>query len=203
MSVEGTSLANYGLSRQWDSLISLAVGILLALFGLGIVFLIEGGKGWLKWHSENLDQLGKVILPIFGLAIWIALNEEFVFRGIFQTILERDYAPWISAAIVSTIFAIVHLLWERKTTIPQLPGLWLMGMVLVAARWVDGGNLWLAGGLHAGWVWGLAVLDAAQMISYTGEGKDWVVGVYQQPLAGMMGILCLLGTGCLLWFLGL
>ena len=47
---------------------------------------------------------------------------------------------------------------------------------------------------------GLASLDAAQMISYTGEGKDWIIGIYQQPLAGIMGILCLFGTGCLLWF---
>ncbi|NQZ64301.1 MAG: CPBP family intramembrane metalloprotease domain-containing protein, partial [Crocosphaera sp.] len=51
-----------------------------------------------------------------------------------------------------------------------------------------------------GWVWLLASLDAAQMISYTGEGKDWIIGIYQQPLAGIMGILCLFGTGCLLWF---
>ncbi len=200
IAIEGTSLSDYGLSWQGNTLISLCIGVLLGLGGLGVVFAIEGGLGWLEWDSENLKQLGKVAAPIFGLAIWIALNEEFVFRGIFQTILEQDYDPWVSAIIVSSIFALVHLLWERQTTIPQLPGLWLMGMVLVVARWADGGNIWLAGGLHAGWVWGLASLDAAQMISYTGEGKDWIIGIYPQPLAGIMGILCLFGTGCLLWF---
>ena len=185
--VEGTSLSDYGLSWQGNTLMSLGIGVLL-------------GLGWLKWGSENLKQLRKVALPILGLAIWIALNEEFVFRGIFQTILEKDYDPWLSAIVVSSIFALVHLLWERQTTIPQLPGLWLMGMVLVVARWTDGGSIWLAAGLHAGWVWGLASLDAAQMISYTAEGKDWIIGIYQQPLAGIMGIFCLLGTGSLLWF---
>ncbi|MDJ0730606.1 MAG: CPBP family intramembrane metalloprotease [Crocosphaera sp.] len=197
--VEGTSLSNYGLYGQWNLLISLCIGVLLGLGGLGMVFTIEGGLGWLKWHRENLNQLGKVALPIFALAVWIALTEEFVFRGIFQTILEEDYHRWVSAMIVSGIFALLHLLWERQTTIPQLPGLWLMGMVLVIARWVDQGSLGLAWGLHAGWVWGLASLDAAQIISYTGKGKDWIIGIHQQPLAGMMGIFCLLGTSFVLW----
>ena len=198
--VEGTSLSSYGLSWEWDLLISLCIGLLLGLGGLGFVFVLEGRLGWLEWHSENLRQLGKVALPIFGLAIAIALTEEFVFRGMFQTLLEEDYNQWVSAIVVSSIFALVHLLWERQTTVPQLPGLWLMGMVLVLATWVDGGSLGLAWGLHAGWVWGLTGLDTAKMIAYTEQGKDWMIGLYQQPLAGIMGIFCLLGTGCLLWF---
>lgn len=198
--IEGTSLSDYGLSWGWDLLISLVVGLLLGLGGLIVVFTIEGGLGWLKWHDENLKELGKVVLPIFLLALWISITEEFVFRGIFQTILETDYNPWVSGIIISSIFACLHLLWERKTTLPQLPGLWLMGMVLVMARWADGGNLGLAWGLHGGWVWGLASLDAAQMIAYTDKGKSWIIGIYQQPLAGTMGIFCLLGTGCILWF---
>lgn len=197
--VEGTSLQEYGLGFNSGVLISVCQGIILGLGGLVIVFLLEGGFGWLKWHPENLIELVKMSLPILLLALWIAFTEEFVFRGIFQTILEQDYNQWLSAIIVSAIFALLHLLWERKETLPQLPGLWLMGMVLVVARWVDGGSLGLAWGLHAGWVWGLSSLDAAQLISYTGQGKDWIIGLYQQPLAGIMGILCLLGTSVLLW----
>ena len=195
---EGTSLSDYGLSWGWDLLISLCMGLLLGLGGLVVVFTLEGGLGWLTWQAENLKELGKVVLPIFVLAVWIGITEEFVFRGIFQTILETDYNPWVSGIIISSIFALLHLLWERQTTLPQLPGLWLMGMVLVIARWTDGGSIGLAWGLHAGWVWGLASLDAAQMISYTGKGKNWIIGIYQQPLGGMMGILCLLGTALVL-----
>jgi hypothetical protein len=64
---------------------------------------------------------------------------------------------------------------------PQLPGLWLMGMVLVLARYVDGGSLGLAWGLHAGWVWAIASLDSAQLITYTGTGSEWVTGKNRKP----------------------
>ena len=200
--VEGTSLQDYGLGLNGGILISLCQGIFLGLGGLAVVFILEGGLGWLKWHPENLIELVKIALPILGLALWIALTEEFVFRGIFQTIFQQHYSQWISAIVASAIFAMLHLLWERKETIPQLPGLWLMGIVLVIARWADGGSLGLAWGLHAAWVWGLSSLEAAHLISYTSQGKDWIIGIYQQPLAGMMGILCLLGTSILLWYLG-
>ncbi|MDJ0510356.1 MAG: CPBP family intramembrane metalloprotease [Crocosphaera sp.] len=200
LAVEGTSIKEYGLGFDGGVLISLCQGIFLGLSGLTVVFVLEGGLGWLKWHPENLIELVKIAFPILALALWIALTEEFVFRGIFQTILESDYGRWISAITISLIFALLHLLWERKETLAQLPGLWLMGMVLVMARWVDGGSIGLAWGLHAGWIWGLSSLDAAQLISYTGKGKDWIIGIYQQPLAGIMGILCLLGTSILLCY---
>ncbi len=197
--IEGRSLSDYGLSWQPSLLISLCLGMLLGVGGLGVVFTLENGFGWLKWNPENRFRLVKVALPILALALWVGLTEEFVFRGIFQSILEQDYDRWVGAIIASIIFALLHLLWERQETFPQLPGLWLMGMVLVVARWVDGGSLGLAWGLHGGWVWGLSSLDAAQLISYTGKGKNWMIGINQQPLAGVMGILCLLGTGLILW----
>ncbi|MGK7940388.1 MAG: lysostaphin resistance A-like protein [Crocosphaera sp.] len=199
--VEGTSLEEYGLGLNRDILISLCQGLFFGLGGLALVFILEGRLGWLTWNCENLIEFVKIALPILAVALWIALTEEFVFRGIFQTILQSNYGQWISGIIISFIFALLHLLWERKETLPQIPGLWLMGMVLVMARWVDGGRIGLAWGLHAGWIWGLSSLEAAQLTSYTGKGKNWIIGIYQQPLAGMMGILCLLATSVLLWYL--
>ena len=91
--VEGTPLSDYGLSWRANTLISLSIGVLLGLVGLGVVFAIEGGLGWLKWQGKNLNQLGMVALPIFALAIWIAITEEFVFRGIFQSRLAVSRRP--------------------------------------------------------------------------------------------------------------
>ncbi|HAJ62065.1 MAG TPA: CPBP family intramembrane metalloprotease domain-containing protein, partial [Cyanobacteria bacterium UBA8543] len=107
----------------------------------------------------------------------------------------------VAAAISSVIFALLHLIWDRQDTLPQLPGLWLMGMVLVLARWVDDGSLGLAWGLHAGWICGLTCLDSAELISYTGKGPVWMIGFREQPLAGVAGLLCLLGVGAVLLLL--
>ncbi len=76
-----------------------------------------------------------------------------------------------------------------------------MGMVLAGAVLVDRGSLSLAIGLHGGWIWGLSCIDSVQLISYNEKDKSWITGLYQQPLAGVAGIFCMLFTAVILWFL--
>ncbi|NES83825.1 MAG: CPBP family intramembrane metalloprotease [Moorea sp. SIO2B7] len=197
--VEGLSFADYGLEWQPHIFGSLLLGLGLGIVGLLLVFGIESLLGWIQWHPENRQRLWSILLPILGLGLWVGITEELIFRGFLINELQQDYFIWIAAAISSVIFALLHLIWEQKETIPQLPGLWLMGMVLVGARLADGGSLGLAWGLHAGWIWGLSCLDSAELISYTGKGSEWFTGLGKQPLAGLAGILCLLATGAVLW----
>lgn len=197
--LEGVSFAEYGLKFDSTLFLYLVLGVGLGIGGLAVVFLGEWVLGWVQWHPENGQKLATVALPLLGLGLWVGVTEELIFRGLFINELGRDYPLWVAAVLSSGIFALLHLIWERKDTIPQLPGLWLMGMVLVGARLVAGGSLGLAWGLHAGWVWGLASLDAAGFMSYTGKGALWLTGLGGQPLAGVSGILCLLMTGLVLW----
>lgn len=139
-------------------------------------------------------QLKTIIIPLLLLASWIGLTEELIFRGFIQTQLQIDFSLSWAAAIASLIFAVSHVLWEGRQQVPQLPGLWLMGMVLVLARWADGGSLGLAWGLHSGWIWSLACLDTAQRYQLTGKGPIWLTGTLEQPLFGLMPLLLLLGT---------
>jgi uncharacterized protein len=76
-----------------------------------------------------------------------------------------------------------------------------MGMVLTIAFWVNG-NLGLAWGLHAGWIWAIATLDTAAAIVPTGKVSPWLTGLENKPLAGVTGILFLLGTASVLGLLG-
>ena len=199
--IEGVSFSDYGLDWQPTIFISLARGLGLGISSLAVVFGTEYLLGWINWHPENRQRLRSVCLPILGLGLWIGITEELIFRGFLINQLEEDYFIWIAAAISSLIFALSHLIWEPKKTIPQLPGLWLMGIVLLGARLADGGSLALAIGLHSGWIWGLSCLEEAQLISYTGKGSVWMTGAAKQPLAGISGIICLLGTGAVLWWL--
>jgi membrane protease YdiL (CAAX protease family) len=201
--MEGNSFADYGLYNNLRFWLSLAIGISGAIVHIIIVYGLESLWGWLQWHGENIAQLKSAIGPIFLLAIWISATEEVVFRGFLLTQLNQDYPITIAAAISSLIFALLHLAWEQKETIPQLPGLWLMGMVLVVARIADHNNLGLAIGLHTGWIWVLSSLDSAKLISSPAKVPSWLTGIGEKPLAGVAGILGLLATGVIIWGLGM
>jgi len=199
--VDRVSFSNYGLEWKFTVLKSLGMGLGLGVLSLIIVFLGQWRLGWIEWHLENLPQLTQIFLPILFLGLGIGAIEELIFRGFLLNTLAKDYSVWIAAAISSIIFALLHLVWEQQETLPQLPGLWLMGMVLVLARQVDGGSLGLAWGLHTGWIWGLTCLDTAALLSYTDQGPIWMTGLGKKPLAGVAGIFCLLMTGIFLqWF---
>uniref|UniRef100_UPI00187ED08E CPBP family intramembrane glutamic endopeptidase n=1 Tax=Oculatella sp. LEGE 06141 TaxID=1828648 RepID=UPI00187ED08E len=176
--------------------------------GLGLLFLAEWGLGWLMWRSATATpseqkqpaaKLTSILLSTLLLGTWVSVTEELIFRGFLLNQLQPTYPGWGAAAIASLIFAVLHLVWDGRDTIPQLPGLWLMGMVLVVARWVDSGNLGLAWGLHAGWVWAIASFDTTQRFTYTGHGSEWLTGLKGKPLAGLFGILFLLMTAAVLW----
>ena len=197
---EGVSFSAYGLEWQPAILLSLILGLGLGLTGLILIFGAQSLLGWIIWHPENRIGLWSIVLPILGLGLWVGWTEELIFRGFLINELEQDFSFWTSAVISSSLFALLHLIWEQKQTIPQLPGLWLMGMVLAGARVVDGGSLGLAWGLHVAWIWGLSSLDSAQLMDYNGKGANWITGLGQQPLAGLAGIFCLLSTGAVLWY---
>jgi uncharacterized protein len=198
IAVEGVTLSDWGLTGGVHFFLSTIAGIALAIFGLAIIFTIESRLGWLEWQRENYPQLRSLLIPLLALGLWISLTEEVIFRGFLLSELQQDYSFVVAALLSSTIFSLLHLLWDRKQTIAQLPGLWLMGMLLVAARASDRGSLGLAFGLHAGWIWGLSSIDSARLFVYTGKGKAWLTGIGGQPLAGVAGILCLCGTGVIL-----
>jgi hypothetical protein len=201
--VEGNSLADYGLSNNLRFWLSFVLGVVGAMVHIAIVYGLEYLWGWLQWHPENIAQLKSAIAPIFLLAIWIGATEELIFRGFLLNLLSQDYSIPVAGAISSLIFALLHLLWEQRETMPQLPGLGLMGMVLVVAFLGNDHNLGLAIGLHTGWIWVLSSLDSAKLISYTAKVSPWITGMGEKPLAGVVGIVGLLVTGGVIWLVGI
>ncbi len=194
------SFSDYGFVGNFSTLGFLALGFSLGVLSLAIVFSGQFWLGWCSFEKSNFKLLLPILLPIFLIALLVGGIEELVFRGFLFTELAQDYPVWVAAAISSLIFAFLHLIWEQRETAPQLPGLWLMGMVLVLARFATSGNLGLAWGLHAGWVWAIATIDTAELINYTGIVSDWFTGKNKKPLAGLAGIICVLGTGVIIWF---
>jgi len=205
--IENTSLANWGWDWQPAVFMSLMRGLGLGIISLVILFGLQLTAGWLDIKkSETSTETGEKKINFWTLilnpaslltlllALWISATEELIFRGCLQTILQQDYSVLIAAAIASFIFAIAHLIWAAKETLPQLPGLWLMGMVLTLARIADDGSLGLAIGIHAAWIWGITTVDTEGAINPTGRAPEWITGIAAKPLAGVAGILLLLAT---------
>ncbi len=210
--IENTSFANWGWDWQPAVFMSLMRGLGLGIISLVILFGWQLTAGWLALKkSETSTETGEKKIKFWTLilnpaslltlllAVWISATEELIFRGCLQTILQQDYSVLIAAAIASFIFAIAHLIWAAKETLPQLPGLWLMGMVLTLARIADNGSLGLAIGIHAAWIWGITTVDTEGAINPTGRAPEWITGIAAKPLAGAAGILLLLGTATLLF----
>ncbi|WP_161486821.1 CPBP family intramembrane glutamic endopeptidase [Cyanobacterium sp. IPPAS B-1200] len=152
--------------------------------------------GWAVWKkpSQFLMSVVKTLPLLLLVSLLIASVEELIFRGVFKDFLSQDYNIWLTAIISSAIFAVLHLIWERKNTIPQLPGLFLMGMVLFYSVYLLNGNLSMAMGIHGGWVVTLATLDTLDLYEYNTDANPWLWGCKERPLGSVAGIFILLLT---------
>lgn len=198
--LEKLSFIDLGLGLNSQILTNIVLGLLISLGSLIIIYIFKSTFNLIDWHQENIGKLFPLLLPILILSLFISIVEEVVFRGYIFNTLQRDNYLWLAAISSSAIFALLHLIWERRKTIPQLPGLWLMGMVLIGATIGDRGHIYLALGLHAGWVWGLTCIDSAQLLTYNYR-NHWFTGIEEQPLAGIAGICCLGIAGVGIWLL--
>ncbi|MGB3532582.1 MAG: type II CAAX endopeptidase family protein [Microcoleaceae cyanobacterium] len=201
--LEQTTFLDYGLWVSGEVAISIGFGLMLGGLSLGLLYTVMWKLGATDWQQPLKGETQPLnvgsILSVGLVAFWISITEELVFRGFLQFQLHQDYSVWVASAIVSTIFALSHLLWNWQGTIPQLPGLWLMGMVLTIARFCDRGSLGLPIGLHAAWIWGITLTEQRFITSPTTRLPGWLVGESDQPLASLSSwVMLLMLAGVLL-----
>jgi uncharacterized protein len=120
--------------------------------------------------GDVLDtSLGRLSISIFAVAV-APLVEEFVFRGLIQRRMERDFGAPLGIAIAAGLFALVHLLpWV-------LPLHFLLGLIFGLSVWATR-SIWTGVLLHAG-------NNAAAMLGFGlgGESPDptstvWETGI--------------------------
>ena len=196
--LELLSFAELGLSPLSDIIPYLVVGLSLSLTSTIALFSWQYACNLVSWQGQNVGRLLPLFIPLLCLSLLISFAEELVFRGYVFYTLSTDSTVIIAAIASSLVFALLHLIWEREQTLPQIPGLWLMGMVLVAARIIADDSIYLAIGLHAGWIYSLTCIDSAELITYNYQ-NHWITGINRQPLAGIAGIVCLAVTGLAMW----
>ena len=180
-------LRYYGLVGSRANGRELLVGLGIGLITVLSLFSLEGLLGWLQW--QQAVQV-KIVLEGLLVAIATGFAEELLFRGWLLDELQRDYAKaaiWINASLFAALHFIKPLS-EMLRTAPQFPGLLLLGLTLVLAKRRCQNRLGLSIGIHGGLIWGYYIINVSQLIKYSGQVPDWVTGVNQNPLAGLVGV---------------
>jgi len=200
--VTGKLIYQQSYPYQNVGLISNGRNVLEGLQGLGIglcltavLFVLQGTFGWLNWQ-KNAVPFWQLILEGALTGIGVAIAEESVFRGWLLNELQQDYSLTAALWANSIIFAIAHFLKPIPAmleTLPAFPGLVMLGIILVLARWKTQGKLGLPMGLHAGLVWGYYIVDVGELVRYSNTMSPAITGINGNPIAGVMGWIFLLG----------
>lgn len=186
-------LKSYGLEFTRQNLQGWLQGLIVGCFSLITLFSVEAALGFLTWDPAPPNFL-ILILEGFLIALGVSFAEELLFRGWLWDELRRDYSPGIAFWSNTLIFALLHFikpLSEIIRTWPQFPGLVILGMILLWAKQSYQGRLGLPIGIHGGLVWAYYGINVGQLVQYSSSVPEWITGVDQNPLAGVMGLIWL------------
>lgn len=172
----------------------LAMGLLLSIGFLTALVVLLHQLGWLT--MEESPDIGKAIQKAIIPAIIVSLLEEWLFRGVLYNVLLRQLSSAKTIIGLSLFFAAVHflkppegaavadprqalagfemlgLIGHKFLTASSFFGVFLtlfvVGLTLAYTRHKTG-KLWMAIGLHAGWVFSLKFVN--KMTDPTGDAN--------------------------------
>lgn len=206
-------LQHYGLKLTKRSGWALLQGLSLGCLSLLTLLILQGKVGWLVWKPAS-TQFPQIVFEGLLVGLGVGFAEELFFRGWLLDELQRDYHPTLALWVSSLVYAIAHFikpLTEIYRTALQFPGLVLLGLIFVWAKYViveqttqptvkliqhrskqlqlPSGNISLSVGLHAGLVWGYYIVNVGERVQYSSQVPHWITGVDQNPLAGVIGLV--------------
>ncbi|MGH1394333.1 MAG: lysostaphin resistance A-like protein [Trichormus sp.] len=183
-------LSSYGLQFTRRNGVELLCGLVLGIINIFILFGLQSIFGWLVWQQPKIFLL-QLILEGLLVGLGVGFAEELLFRGWLLDELQRDYNQNLALWINALTFAVLHFIRPLAAiiqTLPQFPALVLLGLTQVWGKRWRRGRLGLPIGLHGGLVWGYYIINVGGIIKYSGQVPDWVTGVNNNPLQGLMGV---------------
>jgi uncharacterized protein len=184
-------LKQYGWEITQKNAIDLLNGLAIGIISIFVVFGLQSLFGWLLWEQPQVSLL-RITIEGLIVSLGVGFAEELLFRGWLLDELERDYSLSLALWINAVVFALLHFIKPLAAiieTLPQFPALVLLGVTQVWAKRWRRGRLGLPMGLHGGLVWGYYIINVGNLIQYSGAVPEWVTGVNQNPLQGIMGVL--------------
>jgi membrane protease YdiL (CAAX protease family) len=188
--------------RPWlGALLAFGVGILLAFAVMGSAA-VFGSARWSSDDGNLASYLFRIGLILVMLAP-AALAEEIMFRGVPIVVLDRSLGRGAAIGITSLAFALVHGGNQSVTTL-SIGNICIAGLLLGLVFFAPGG-IWTATGLHLGWNWAMAAMDAPvsglalkiPFINYDPGQPVWLTGGAFGPEGGVLAT-CVLGLATIL-----
>jgi uncharacterized protein len=115
--------------------------------------------------------------------------------------LERDYSPQVALVLAAGLFAVLHFIKPIPAMIqslPQFPGLFLMGVVMIVAKRQHGNLLGISIGIHGGMIWAFYLVSVGKIVKYSDNVSDWITGINGNPICGLLGLIFMAGLAVLL-----
>jgi uncharacterized protein len=181
----------YGLVLTRKNGLFLLRGLAIGWGATSCLYVTQWLCGWLTWQSPSLP-IWQLLLESAPTALGVGLAEELFFRGWMLDELERDYAPQFALITNAGLFAMLHFIKPISVmlqSLPQFPGLFLLGTVLVIAKRQHGNLLGISIGIHAGMIWAFYIINIGKVVKYSNSVSDWITGVNGNPLSGLLGLI--------------
>lgn len=204
--------ADFGIPKRRDGLRLSGAGLLVAAVSMLLVYGIGLFSGVYGARSLEPGIVGDLLQIVIGMLL-IGVIEEILFRGFILNALRKSLGPVGAVLVSSALFAVVHFI---KPADPELTDRWYSGFLLAGNAFAETGpafwpeictlfcmgtvlatlSLWsrsvyLAIGLHAGWVWIMMIFQ----LFVENQGRlVWLYGPTEWISKGWIGAIMALAV---------
>jgi membrane protease YdiL (CAAX protease family) len=132
--------------RQWLRRLVLGLAAGLAVFSVAVAVAAILGV----YRVVGQGDLSGLVPALLASAIFPAISEELIFRGILFRWLEEWGGSWVALLATSALFGAAHLSNPNASTIAAV-GIAFEAGVMLGAAYMLTRSLWLPMGVHAAW----------------------------------------------------
>ena len=134
--------------RLSGSMKSLGLGLAAGFLIFSLIVAVAGALG--IYRITGLADLRGLPTALVASAIFPAISEEIVFRGVLFRWLEEFGGSWLALVLTSAFFGAGHLMNPNASTIAAV-GIAFEAGVMLGAAYMLTRSLWLPMGIHAAW----------------------------------------------------
>jgi uncharacterized protein len=131
---------------NWLKHLLIGLGAGLAVFSVAVGIAAAIGV----YRVEGTGDLTRLVPALITSALFPAVNEELLFRGILFRWIEDFGGSWLALLVTSALFGCAHLLNPNASVIAAV-GIAFEAGVMLGAAYMLTRSLWLPMGLHAAW----------------------------------------------------